>query len=149
MESSVSSSFESETCYNGIPNQNFSQQLAFLFIIISFSIVFSLDEFYTANVFYKYSKFPLKGTGIFYQLDPSGPDQSHQTLDVLLIRMLPFVASRQSHHCSVNKTENQKKLLEMVYDQTQLRSKSSVIILKCTWIRLWSDQIRRKWSLIR
>ena len=87
---------------------------------------------------------------MFNQLGPFGSDQRHQTLDLSVIRMLLFVASRQSRHLSVKKTKYQKK---------KIRSKWSLIRLMCAWIHLWSDHShpevtfdhtipRPKWPLI-
>ena len=46
---------------------------------------------------------------MFYQLDLLGSDQSRQSPNVSLIRMLLFVASWQNQQLLVKKTKNQKK----------------------------------------
>ena len=75
----------------------------------------------------------------FYQLDPFGSDQNHQNLDVPLIKLPFFVASWQSQHFSVKNNKNeQKNPLEMVSDQTQLRSKPSRIRRLPSGSDLWS-----------
>ena len=55
----------------------------------------------------------------------------------------------QTSLCMTNNKLKEENLLEMVSDQIQLRSKSSLIRPMCAWIRLWLDQSRRKWHLIR
>ena len=74
-------------------------------------------------------EFPLRGPAFpIWQLDSFGSDQSHQTLDVPLIRMLPFVASWQSHHISLkNKKSKEKNPLEIFSGQTNVRLSTPVI----------------------
>ena len=60
------------------------------------------------------------------------------------------VASWQSHHLWVKKTKKWKKqALEIVPDQTQLRSKTFLIRPKCAWRGYDQTQLRSKLLLIR
>ena len=78
-----------------------------------------------------YIRFPFKGTGVFYQLDPFSSDQSHQTLHVFVIRMLLFVASWQNQRLSVKRSREKilagnvsvqsKFALKFFSDQTIMR----------------------------
>ena len=74
---------------------------------------------------------------MFNQLDPFGSDQSHQTLDLSVIRMLIFVASWQSRHLSVTK-KSKKNQLEMVSDQTNVRLNLPLIRPFPSWSDFWS-----------
>ena len=53
MENSSSSSIDSKICTSGILNKIFYQPLPFLFIVYSFSNVFSSDGFITVNINFK------------------------------------------------------------------------------------------------
>ena len=105
------------------------------------------------------SSFPLKGTSLCYQLDPFFLIRAIGLQTSLWSRCFN-VASWLSQHLSVKKQKMKKKALEIVpdqtqlrsksflirpksarrvYDQTQLRSKLPLIRLKCARNRLWSD----------
>ena len=89
--------------------------------------------------------------GIFFQLDRFSSDQSQQTLDVSLMRMLIFCCFLAEPTSLAQKDIKWKleKKNPFEIDRTQLRLKSSLIRLMCAWIRLWSDQPIRKRALIR
>ena len=90
-----------------------------------------------------WSKFLLKGTGLSYLLDSFFSDQSNRTLDESLIRKLLFgclLAEPTSFSKKKTKKNEKNNALEMVPDQTQLRSKTFMIRSNCTRSRLWSDK---------
>ena len=122
----------------------------------------SMDEFrqfFIWNIVVSsWSKFLLKGTGLCYQLEFFF-DQSYGTYDGSLIRTL-LCGCFLAEPTSISKKNEKNNEIEMVpdqtqlrsktflirpkcarkgYDQTQLRSKSALIRPKCARIRLWSD----------
>ena len=93
-----------------------------------------------------WSKILLKGTGLSYLLNSFFSDQSYRTLDESLIRTLLFDCLL-AEPTSFSKKMKKNNALELVSDQTQLRSKTILMPLirpKCSRIPLWShfsDQI--------
>ena len=106
----------------------------------------SMDEFRhfsTWNIVVSsWSKFLLKGTGLCYLLDSFFLIWAIGLLMSLWSERCFMAASWQSQHLWVKKkTKQKKKIIEMVPDQTQLRSKTLLIRPKMRSKRLWSDSI--------
>ena len=98
-----------------------------------------------------WSKFLLMGTGLCYQLDSFFLIRAIGLMMGLWWERCFLAASWQSQHLSVNKNKKIEKnnALEMVLDQTQLRSKTFLIRPKCAWSGYDQTQLRSKSALIR